>query len=74
MKQLPQHLLARVLILLFRMEKVGKIKSASLYTGSFSFGVSLGDYILLGKNHIDNDVTIHHEWGHTQQSHKWGCE
>jgi hypothetical protein len=70
-KQLPQHILAKILIKLYNMKKIDSIGTADIYTGDFNFGVSLGDYILLGKYYI-NEVTIHHEYGHTLQSHKLG--
>lgn len=70
-KQLPQHLLALLLIKLYRMKKVKIIDNTSIYSGNFLWGVSLGDFILIGKALL-SPVTICHELGHTKQSYKWG--
>lgn len=70
-KQLPQHLLALFLIMVYRMKKVKTFDKTAIYSGNFAFGVSLGDYILIGKTLL-KPVTICHELGHTTQSYKWG--
>ena len=72
MKQFPQHLLAKILIKLFKMKKVATINTATVYSGKVNWGVSLGDYILISNRSTNNNVLIHHEWGHTKQSHKFG--
>ena len=75
--QLPQHLLALVLIAVLRAEKTSY---GSLWYWEFEqrgwfsrflSGASLGDYILLPPRN-DIDSVVLHEHGHSLQSRRWG--
>lgn len=64
--QLPQNLLGLCVI---KFTKAVKQKRAGIefyFTKQSSFGVSLGNYIIIGK-HV-NDTTVKHEHGHQIQS------
>jgi hypothetical protein len=77
--QLPQHLLALLLIPILRAQRgdiftlYGTQKPATLYFIPSRFYFSLGDYIFLYKNFVPNlNPIIRHEFGHTLQSRKYG--
>ena len=64
--QLPQNLLG---LLVIKFTKAVHKRSNSLdywFTDKYSFGVSLGRYIILGKHFSTR--TLHHEHGHQIQS------
>ena len=70
--QLPQHLVALVILLFNRHSKI-TVDGITIYIvysfESWGAGVSLGQYILLAPIHV-NKTTVHHEYGHSIQS-KW---
>ena len=73
--QLPQHLLALVLMAILKPEKTvtegiawHKFKRDTGFS-RFISGVSLGQYIFLAD---DNLITIKHEHGHSIQSRRYG--
>lgn len=73
--QLPQHLLALILIFLFMGERKNfdslDVKYYALNKKkSFDFGASLGDYILFAYN--PNEYLMRHETGHQAQSRIFG--
>ena len=77
--QLPQHLLALILIPLFRAHRGDTFslyetqEPATLYFIPSKFYFSLGDYIFLYKNFVPHlNPIIRHEFGHTLQSRKYG--
>ena len=75
--QLPQHLLALILIRLLGATETFKPPSGIVYWfykpknrfGRFISGVSLGNYIILKTK---NETTVRHEYGHSVQSRYWG--
>jgi len=72
MNQLPQNLLARAVIRAVDAKYTGKdIDGVRLYSCKAMFGVSLGDYIIINKDHL-TDIIIKHEYGHSLQSRKLG--
>lgn len=69
---LPQTLLGLILNLIFRGIKVrylfeNKVYEINQTESRWLGGVSLGKYIMLGKN-MDSEKTIKHEYGHQIQS------
>ena len=67
--QLPQHLLALLIIFFFNIKiiKTETYKHTKVYwVNQSSWGVSLGNYILLDNNY--NQTTVMHEYGHSIQS------
>ena len=74
--QLPQNLLALILLLFYKEEKSLMYKGVKFHIVGKKFpgGVSLGCHALV-KYYPHNKHTwdtIKHEWGHTRQSTKWG--
>jgi len=79
--QLPQHLLALILIRLLQAERKEWPHNRNYITywefiphgrfGKFISGVSLGEYIIL-KPRSDYVQTVPHEHGHSIQSRSWG--
>lgn len=75
--QLPQHLLALILIKLFKGEKV---KTYYKVNPPWEFGVSLGNYILFSTEYINffkssplyEKIVVMHESGHSVQSKMLG--
>lgn len=68
--QLPQHLLALILIKIVGAKKTKTHGGASVYMTHHVFGISLGEYIIVWDE--SNDVVIRHEYGHTLQSRMLG--
>ena len=71
--QLPQHALALLLLLLFRKKiiKTEAYKHTKVYwVNQSSWGVSLGNYILLDERY--SQTTVMHEYGHSRQSYLLG--
>lgn len=68
--QLPQHLLALLLIKIVGAEKERQYLTSVVYRHSKLFGVSLGKYIIVSAHH--KDKTIKHEYGHSIQSLRYG--
>lgn len=65
--QLPQHLLALILIALWKPHSKSVYEGRSVYRISFpGIGVSLGNYIFLDDAY--GNITVKHEYGHTRQS------
>lgn len=71
--QLPQNLLALLLIIIYRFI-FGKYETSIykginyVWYGNWLGGVSLGNYVLLGTWHSSRLDTVNHEYGHTRQS------
>lgn len=72
--QLPQHLLALLMLMFLKVEGKKEHKSATVYLVDSKriFGISLGNYIILHKDFGDMERTIKHEFGHTLQSYMFG--
>jgi len=71
--QFPQHMLALVLLWVFhyRIKKVEKYETSKFYwLANSRWGISLGDYIILGD--YFSRMTVKHEYGHTLQSYMFG--
>lgn len=71
--QLPQHVLATFLLLLYRRKiiKVSSFQTSKIYTiQGIKWSVSLGDFILVREG--ATPITIRHEYGHSLQSRKLG--
>lgn len=67
--QLPQHLLALVILLLYKKQIIATEQyetSIVYWLGKARWGVSLGWYIFLGQRY--NSITVQHEYGHSIQS------
>lgn len=64
--QLPQNLIG-LLVILFTGAKENL---GYWFTNKYSFGVSLGNYIIFGQT--VNDTDVRHEYGHQKQSEKLG--
>lgn len=71
--QLPQHLLALLILLLIPHEKVNQIGLSKIYLLKCKkdFGISLGQYILLSHNYCYRKI-MKHEYGHSIQSLLFG--
>lgn len=74
--QLPQHLLALIILLINRkntrvMETATGIKYY-LVKYIMDCGISLGDYIIIDADFSVCIVDVHHEYGHSIQSHIFG--
>ena len=69
--QLPQNLLAGVIILIYRATKLYSYMGSDIYTVKrfFDSGISLGKYIIVQQDRATDD-TIKHEAGHSIQS-RW---
>ena len=70
MWQLPQHLLALLLIKIVRASYTETYKGVKVYRTNFKMGISLGNYIIV--NYDYRNRTIKHEHGHSLQSKKLG--
>lgn len=73
--QLPQNLLALILLLFYKEEKSLEYKGIKFHCCSkFKGGISLGGHAIIKKypNNTHRWNTVKHEWGHTRQSLKWG--
>ena len=71
--QLPQHLLALFLILVFRVigsEKLSQPFPLIITRVIGNMGLSLGQYIFLGED--QGQITLKHEIGHSYQSRRLG--
>ena len=70
--ELPQKLLALIIILFSRAEFAGEYKEARLYFWKWSGGMSLSTYIFLPFDELEGteweEEYIKHEYGHTRQS------
>ena len=64
--QLPQILLAMLLIKLWHAEYQQTYKSIKIYRTKKKYGISLGTIIILSEYH--SEQTLKHEYGHTKQS------
>lgn len=64
--QLPQNLLG--LAVIFFSKAKANTNFRGIYITQHRFGVSLGDYIIINQNSLDNCDTILHERGHQKQS------
>jgi len=70
--QLPQNLLGLFLIWIYKAKEQRYVDFPSYWTSpKITFGVSLGQYILLHDNPSD-EVNINHEHGHSLQSRVLG--
>lgn len=78
--QLPQHIIAWILIVFASSKKIGTYKNDVIYLYKMSCSCSLGKYIFLSKyDYADKtkkperyNNTIKHEYGHSLQSIKLG--
>lgn len=74
--ELPQIILAHIIIKLSKAEKIDKYKDAVLYCWQWPGGLSLDGHIFLPFEWVDDDMWkqdyIKHEYGHTIQSHLLG--
>lgn len=77
--QLPQNILALLVILVCRCKKEFTYENVSYWSTSWNFGVSLGNYIIGDKRYYGNywgtkesQLFKQHEYGHTRQSLKLG--
>jgi len=68
--QLPQTLLAYILILFWKAEYEQTYKGIKVYRTKKRYGISLGTIIILSTIH--NFKTLKHEYGHTRQSLYFG--
>ena len=69
--QLPQCLLALVLIGKDKLKFRQSIRNRPIYSGPMNYGISLGQYILMGDFDFQpgsDPCVSYHEWGHTRQS------
>jgi hypothetical protein len=72
--QLPQHLLALIILAVYRKKRSGSSAYSSAkicWLEGTLWGVSLGDYIIVSKKY-HNELTVRHEYGHTLQSRMLG--
>ena len=70
--QLPQNLVALILLLIYQREKVyHKLNGRTFYfTTEMPSGISLGNYIIM--NRQDKEDGMKHEYGHSIDSRRWG--
>ena len=70
--QLPQNLVALILLLIYQREKVyHKLNGRTFYfTTEMPSGISLGNYIIM--NRQDKEDGMRHEYGHSIDSRRWG--
>jgi len=68
--QLPQHMLALILIRFSKAEFDEKYQTSRVYRTKKLFGISLGQYIIMNTHH--DYQTIQHEYGHSIQSLYFG--
>ncbi len=68
--QLPQVLLAYMLIVLWKAKLEFTYKGIKVYRTDKLYGISLGTIIILSIKH--NTQVLHHEYGHTRQSLYFG--
>lgn len=72
--QLPQHILAGILSIVWKNKTVTQMTyketTVHLISNWYYSGLSLGYHIFLPKNYQSNSLI--HEYGHTIQSLKWG--
>lgn len=62
--QLPQNILGLLVVLFTQAKKDGDY----YVTTKYNMGVSLGNYIIFGKMHVQNRNRLLHEKGHQKQS------
>ena len=68
--QLPQNLMALIMLLVLRGETRHRLGSIRFYfLRTFPGGVTLGEYIIVGTK---QDLTVRHEFGHVVQSRMLG--
>ena len=65
--QLPQHIVAWVIILFCYVERKPDYKGRKVYRYRLKRSCSLGEYIFVSPNATD-PVTVAHEYGHSVQS------
>lgn len=71
--ELPQNLLALILMLYYRIF-YGKLEFTDYKGETYVWvpkcrtGVSLGAFVLLGEKYKDSETTVKHEYGHSLQS------
>lgn len=65
--QLPQHILGRIVICVTRARYFWPY---DIYTTEYSFGICLGEYIIVSSWASSN--TVYHERGHRRQSRRLG--
>lgn len=73
--QLPQNLLAHILLWFYKEECVYMYKEIAFHIcPGFPSGISLGCHAIVKSLPYSTQAkkTIDHEWGHTRQSRKWG--
>lgn len=71
--QLPQHVLALIILAVYKPKENKKYKNSTVYIlTKGSFAVSLGQYIFINKNWLTSKNIIPHEYGHTIQSFIFG--
>ena len=70
--QLPQNLIGLALVKILKanglIRRIGNKMYPYYQTDKYSFGVSLGKYIVIGSKYIVSEKTILHESGHQVQS------
>ena len=64
--QLPQNLIGLLVIAFTKAQKQKKCGIVFYHTNYSMFGVSLGNYIIIGGSVVEN--TVKHEYGHQFQS------
>ena len=67
--QIPQHLLALLLIILFQAKPCGTYRSCRLYRVRSFPGITLGRYILFRRK---GSLILAHAYGHALQSRRLG--
>lgn len=69
--ELPQTLLAGIIIVFLRKRVVGReafCNAKILYVKKFPGGISLGRFIILNAGYSNNEISKKHEYGHSIQS------
>ena len=64
--QLPQHILALILIAILKARKHGPMRGKRVYFTDHKIWISLGNYIIVNK--LCRKLTLLHEHGHSRQS------
>jgi len=70
--QLPQHLLALVVLMFYKPTRVEKYSWAKVYWLPVDWGISLGQYILVCDEEQGDLNLVRHEFGHSLQSRMLG--
>lgn len=70
--QLPQHIIAWVILAVCATERLPYYKGRRVYLYSLKNSVSLGNYLFVSKRTANRDAAIAHEYGHSRQSLYFG--